>query len=428
MFLSARIAVQGVTLSYAASPALDDVTLEVPAGDFLGILGPNGSGKTTLLRTVARALTPDRGCVLLDGEDVRRSSPSKLARKMAVAPQITVPTLDFTAGELVRMGRSPYQGRWGTESRKDREVAAEAMRLTDTLAFADRVAGTLSGGEYQRVLIARALAQEPQVLLLDEPTAHLDLSAQISLLELLHRLNRERGITLIAVLHDLNLAAAYCRRLALMKKGRLVALGSPEETLTAIRVLEVYGTEALVRPHPLTGRPMVMPVPGAEAAFPEGPRPRVHVVCGGGTGASLLRALAFRGFPVTAGALNVGDTDHSVAKELGLEISESPPFSPLTPESIRATEAMIARAEVTVLTDAPFGPGNLGNLAALRNAPSGHRLLIVEVPEDREWDFTGGEAARLKEDLRRRGAETASGIAEVLAALLPGAAAQGRSR
>ena len=417
---SIRLSIQGVTLAYGAVPALDGVTLDVPGGDFLGILGPNGSGKTTLLRTISRALAPTAGAVLLDGDEVRRLSPNALARRMAVVPQSAPPSLDFTAGELVLMGRSPYQGRWGGETRRDREVAGEAMRLTNTLAFFDRPCATLSGGEYQRVLVARALAQEPETLLLDEPTAHLDLSAQIGLLELLHRLNRERGITLLAVLHDLNLAATYCRRLALLSRGRLVALGAPEEVLTAERVGEVYGAEVLVRPHPLTGGPMIVPVPGSEGAFPTGPKPRVHIVCGGGSGAGLLRSLAARGYPVTAGALNRGDSDYDAATALGIPVAEAPPFSPLTPEATDAARAMMAAADALVVTETPFGPGNLPNLEAAREAQAaGKRVLMVRLRQGIEWDFTGGRAAELRESLAANGAEEAANGAEILASLLP---------
>ncbi|MBW3622472.1 MAG: ABC transporter ATP-binding protein [Armatimonadetes bacterium] len=420
MSAPARLSIEGVTVAFGDVSALSGVSLEVPAGDFLGLLGPNGSGKTTLLRVISRALAPQLGEVKLDGEDLRRYAPAELARRMAVVPQISVPTLDFTAGELVRMGRSPYQGRWGVETRLDREVAEEAMRLTSTLPFEGRVAGTLSGGEYQRVLVARALAQEPDLLLLDEPTAHLDLSAQIGLLELLHRLNRLQGITVVAVLHDLNLAATYCRRLAMLHRGRLVSLGSPEEVLTVERLREVYDAETLVRPHPLTGRPMVVPVPGSEGAFPEGPRPRVHLICGGGTGAGLLRALHVRGYPLTAGVLNAGDTDHAAARELGIPVAEAPPFSAFPPESMEAAGAMMEAAEVIVLTDTPFGPGNLPNLLALSKAQrEGKRVLIVVPDPKRDWDFTDGAAAALRSAVESAGAERVANAAEALAALVP---------
>jgi iron complex transport system ATP-binding protein len=264
MNATSRLSLHGVGVSYGGVTALKDVSLEVPPGDFLGILGPNGSGKTTLLKAISRVLVPQHGQVLLDGDDLRRLSPSKLARRMAVVPQSAAPSLDFTVGEFVRMGRSPWQGRWGIETKRDHEIAGDAMRLTNTVRFVDRLTGTLSGGEFQRVLVARALTQEPDILLLDEPTAHLDLHAQIQLLEMLHRLNRERGLTLLAVLHDLNLAATYCHRLALMYRGSLSALGAPEEVLKEDRLLDVYGAEVLVRPHPITGRPMTLPIPGAE--------------------------------------------------------------------------------------------------------------------------------------------------------------------
>ncbi len=415
-----RLSAHEVTLQFERFTALDGVTFDIPPGDFLGILGPNGSGKTTLLRAFSRALKPSAGAIHLDGAAITSLPPSDLARRMAVVPQFSASGLEYTAGELVRMGRAPYQGRWGGETRRDRAVAEEAMRLTGVESLDGRIASTLSGGELQRVLIARALAQEPSILLLDEPTAHLDLSAQITLLELLHRLNRENGLTLVAVLHDLNLAATYCHRLAMMCRGALVALGTPEEVLTVERIREVYGVEALLRPHPLTRRPMALPVPGPEGAFPEGPRPRVHLVCGGGTGEGLLRALVGRDYPVTAGALNAGDTDHAVAEELGIAVAVAPPFSPLTENAVAEARAMMAAADALLLTDTPFGPGNLANLVALRDAMMTRKpLWIVRPKPEQAWDYTGGAATALRKELDAAGAQSVASPAEALAALIP---------
>ena len=256
-----HLATKGVSVWYEKHQALVDMTFALDRGKWLGVLGPNGCGKSTLLRTVSRALSPASGVVEFAGKPLDSWSPRELARRMAVVPQSDTLGLDFTAGEIVSMGRSPHQGRWGIETARDREVVHESMVLTDTTEFQNRLASTLSGGEYQRVLIARALAQEPELLLLDEPTSHLDLAAQSHILELLSRLNRERGLTLIAVLHDLTLASLYCGDLLLMSKGSLVAQGSPEETLTVDRIRAVYGAEVAVIPHPASTRPMVVPLP-----------------------------------------------------------------------------------------------------------------------------------------------------------------------
>ena len=235
---------------------LRGVDLEVPRGDFLGLLGPNGAGKTTVLRLLSGVLRASAGRVEVEGRDVAAISARTLARTVAVVPQESAPTFPFLVEEVVLMGRSPHLGRLAFEGDRDREIAERAMRETATLDFASREMGSLSGGERQRVLIARALAQEPRLLLLDEPTSFLDLRHRVELFRLLERLNRERGLTVVAVSHDLNLAARHCRRIALARDGRIVADGPPESVLVEQTLRDVYGVAVRVIENPETGRPV----------------------------------------------------------------------------------------------------------------------------------------------------------------------------
>jgi iron complex transport system ATP-binding protein len=197
---------------------------------------------------------------MLGDREIHRLSPRERARQIAVVPQHAPAVFDFTALEVVLMGRSPHLPALGVESAHDVAVAREAMRRTGTEAFAGRSLGALSGGERQRVLLARALAQETPILLLDEPTAHLDVNFQIETLRLLRTLHAERGVTVLAVLHDLNLASLYCDRLIMLSSGRLAAEGPPNEVLTAERLDEVYGAAVWCEPHPTTGKPYVLPL------------------------------------------------------------------------------------------------------------------------------------------------------------------------
>jgi iron complex transport system ATP-binding protein len=249
-----------VEFAYGDVTALRGLSLSLEPGAFVGVVGPNGSGKSTLVRILAGYLRPRRGSVRLGSRELRRLSDRERARRIAVVPQETPPAFDFTALEVVLMGRAPHLPALGVESPHDRAIAREAMRRTGTEAFAARPLGTLSGGERQRVLLARALAQQTPVLLLDEPTAHLDLSHQIQALQLLHALHSEQGATVLAVLHDLNLAALYCDRLALLSEGRLAAEGPPEEVLTAERMAAVYGARVWCERHPVTGKPYILPI------------------------------------------------------------------------------------------------------------------------------------------------------------------------
>ena len=252
--------IKRVSFSYDSIKALEDVTFEAAEGELLGIVGPNGAGKTTLLRCINRVLKPQVGVILIGGRDVACWSRREIARRMGLVPQNSTITFPFTVLEVVLMGRHPHQGPFGGESERDLEIVEEALRLTDTLRFASRPITELSGGEQRRVVIARALAQEPSVLLLDEPTLHLDINHQLEVLSLVRRLTRERGLVTILTSHDLNLAARYCDRLLMLNQGQVYALGTPEEVLTPANIRRVYRVEAEVTRHRSTGALQVFPL------------------------------------------------------------------------------------------------------------------------------------------------------------------------
>jgi len=256
----AAVEAYGIEFKYGTVPVLDDVSFTAAAGEIVGIIGPNGSGKTTLLKILARTLVPKRGYVRILGRDVRELRTRDLARQVAVVPQSSTVTFPFRVSEIVLMGRNPYLSRMPFEAQTDRRIAADAMRATDTFDLADRRITELSGGELQRVIIARALTQQPNVLLLDEPTAHLDIRHQIGIYDILTRLNVEQGLTVVVVSHDLNLAGLYCRRLVLLSEGRTAARGSPDEVITEKNLDRVYGVDVPVARSDITGRPVVLPV------------------------------------------------------------------------------------------------------------------------------------------------------------------------
>lgn len=252
--------VLNVVCSYNCIPALEGVAFRVERGDFAGIIGPNGSGKTTLLKAISKVLEPRRGTVMVDGRDVLSLSRRQLARLLTTVPQETHLDFAFTVEEIVRMGRFSHIPRLRGEGRVDRELVREAMVLTETYHLASRPVTEISGGERQRVVIARALAQQPEILLLDEPTSHLDIGYQTEILDLLKGLNRRGKFTVLAVFHDLNLATQYCDYLILLCKGKVAAIGPPEKVVTSENVRLAYGIEAIVTPHPVYGSPMVTPV------------------------------------------------------------------------------------------------------------------------------------------------------------------------
>lgn len=245
----------GIDFRYKDVWALRDVSFGVRRGEFLGIIGPNGSGKTTLIRVIDGILAPERGDVSVNGNNIRGMRRRDLARLVAVVPQDSAMIFPFKALEVVMMGRSPHLGMLRFEGDRDFEIARGAMEMTDTISLEDRGIDRLSGGERQRVLIARALAQEPEVILLDESTAFLDIKHQSAFFGLMKDLNRGKGLTVLAATHDINLAAAYCDRIMLLKNGRIHSLGAPGEVITEANIREVYETDVLVDENPLTGQP-----------------------------------------------------------------------------------------------------------------------------------------------------------------------------
>ncbi len=251
--------VQGVWFRYGREWILKGVELEVFAGEILGVVGPNASGKTTLLGVMAGILEPQKGRVLLDGREIMKLRRKEVARKVAVVPQDSGVIRGFTALEVVLMGRNPFLGPFSFESAEDREIAMEALVSTGCGHLWARSMDKLSGGERQRVLLARALAQKCPLLLLDEPTAHLDLRYQMEFLSLLVTLHKERGLTIVWVSHDLNLASMICQRILVLFDGRKRALGPPGEIITQEIILEVFGVRATVDFHPQTGSPRLTP-------------------------------------------------------------------------------------------------------------------------------------------------------------------------
>jgi iron complex transport system ATP-binding protein len=255
-----RLVAKGVTLGYGGAAVVDGVDLVVPDAATTVVVGPNGCGKSTLLRGMARLLQPTRGAVLLDGRAIHRLPTKHVARTLGLMPQSPVAPEGITVVDLVGRGRQPHRGPLSRWSPTDEAAVTEALTLTGSLDLAHRVVDELSGGQRQRVWVAMALAQQTDLLLLDEPTTYLDVAHQVELLDLLHELRRTRGTTVAMVLHDLNLAARYADHLVALKDGRVVAEGRPDEVVTEERVREVFGLESRVIPDPVAGTPLVVPV------------------------------------------------------------------------------------------------------------------------------------------------------------------------
>ncbi len=233
-----------LSYTYSKWPVLKDINLEVRKGEILGILGPNGCGKTTLLKNLNKNLSPQSGCIMLEGENLEDISKKEIARSIAVVPQTNEVRFSFTVRDIVSMGRMPFQGLMDGMSSKDERIVDDALERVGLKDFADRHINVMSGGERQRVIIARALAQTPEILLMDEPTLHLDINTQFDVLDLVSDLSKKDGLTVVIVSHDLGMVARYCDRVLLIKDHSILAIGTPEEALTPQNMAEVFGVDA----------------------------------------------------------------------------------------------------------------------------------------------------------------------------------------
>ena len=411
----ALLRAEGVSVMLGGTPVLRGVTLAARRGEIVGLTGPNGSGKSTLLRALAGLQKPYAGGIWLGGEALGSTAPSARARQIAFMPQ-SAERHPFTVLETVLMGRYPHLGRFELEGRRDRDIALEVMRRAGVEEFAGRQIDTLSGGERQRVLLARALAQQADVLLLDEPTAALDLKHRLLVMDAVREEAVARDVAVIAAMHDLSLAGRYCDRLLLMDAGRIISGGAPDEVLTPENLRAAFGVETVIEPDSVTGRPQVtllgaLGISGTAVGQPggEGPRRmgegvRVHVICGAGSGRDLMHQLVSAGYTVTSCVLGQGDTDRETAERLKVEFVPSPPFSAVSDVEHTLHLKLVEAADFVVLCDMAVGRNNLPNLQAAAGA---RRLLIVDGRPFSELDYTGGDAVLAFEPLVHQGRRVA---------------------
>ncbi len=431
----AVLQMQEVTFGYGSRPLFYHVSLQVRRGEMIGLLGPNGSGKTTLLRLMSGFLQPQQGHILLEGRNLSRWGRKKVAQRIAVVPQDLHVPFAFTVEHMVGLGRTPFITTFfGSPTRQDQVIVQDAIEAAGVGPLTNRIFNELSGGEQQRVVIAMALAQQPLLLLLDEPTSHLDIKYQIETLELIQRLNRERRVTVVAAIHDLNLAARYFPRLLLFQHG-VVADAGPAEVLEPGLLRRVYGVNVQVGILRGTTHLSVLP-PASELiedTLQKPSQPHVHVMAGGGSGEVLMRALADAQVPFIAGALNIGDSDHTLALRLADAVITEQPYAPISPEALAQVHDSLARAILLILCPTPIGPGNLALFqeavqAIQRGLPVVLLVPSVCLPDGTEADptedgqhaqlaardYTGGEGLKLLEMLLQSGAVVVQSVGEVL--------------
>jgi len=374
------------SVGYGARTVVSGAELEVAAGEVVGLVGPNGAGKSTLLRAVTSDADLLGGSIDIAGRALAELSPRDRAALVGVVPQTILAAFSVTAEEFVEMGRHPHMPRFGRPGEADAAAVARAMELTDTSRLAGEAVDELSGGDLQRLAFAQALATEPRVLLLDEPTSHLDLNHRLQVLDLTRDL-ANAGLAVLAVFHDLDMAARYADRVAVVAAGELGPAQAPERVITAEMLRAVFGVRAVVGTDPVTGAVAVTPVL-RDSAVARHDRGRVLVVGGSGTAAPLLRRLVLGGWDVTGAALNVGDADATIAVALGVEFAQIAPFAPMDAAAAVTVAQLADAADAIVVCDVPFGHGNIDNLLVAVRA--GKPIVLVGDIDGR--DFTGGAA------------------------------------
>ena len=424
----ASITVDGVSLSFGDLSVLEDVSLTVDPGEFVGFVGPNGAGKTTLLRIISGALEPDSGTVTVDGVDVHDVPSKRSSRLVSVVPQDTTLSFSFPVRDVVEMGRHPHRSRFSGPTPEDRAAVDRALERTRTADLADRPIDAVSGGQRQRVVLARAIAQATPVMLLDEPTASLDVNHQIETLESVRELVAE-GRTVCAAIHDLDLAARYCDRLVVLADGDVLRDGPPSTVLTGETLSEAFDATAAVTPNPVTRSETVTAL--AREAVERSRLPdRVHVLGTGSAAAGVVARLETAGLEAAAadsetdaagdaaeidvslGPVTSGDAAAETARSLGVDAIECEPFAGLSEAARDAVERRIRAADVVVLADLALADGTRPLLEAVAVADA---LVCVETRPIAERTAAGPAAREPYESCRDRAVEsTVEGVLEAV--------------
>jgi iron complex transport system ATP-binding protein len=417
------ISVKNLSFSYSRKKVLHNLNFDISEGDFIAILGPNGSGKSTLVNLISKVLKDYRGKIEIKGTDIKKLSSYDVAKTVAVVPQYTNPGFDFTVFEMIMMGRFPYFSRFGTKKKEDFNIVRDVMKRTETSQFAGRKYSELSGGEKQRVIIAQALAQNSPILLLDEPTSHLDINFQIEFMNLFLGLNEKENRTVVGIFHDINLAIQNSRKIILLDEGRICNFGSTEEIINRENISRVFGSDIFIGKNPVTKKlyvsPFFSPAAGRKIKGRDLKKKlRVHVIGGGGAASPVMNLLCSAGFEVSCGVINTMDTDQDTARMLGMSYVSEAPFSPISKESQKKNLEFIRSSEVVILPEVELGNGNFSNLLSVKEALKlNKKVIVIDEKSIGKRDHTGGKAEKLYKNLLEGGAVSIKSYDQVLSHL-----------
>lgn len=384
-----------VAAGYGDKRVLQDVSFQIKKGEYVALIGSNGTGKSTLIKCISGLIPLDDGEIEICGQSLHHLKARERARMVAVVPQSYYVDYDFSVEDIVMMGRNPYIDFRHRESKEDREIAERAMKMTKTDVFKGRYYNELSGGERQRVILARAITQQPDIILLDEPTSALDLHHQIEVMELIRELNEKEHITVMAVLHDINLASRFCSRIVILKDGKVKADGTPQEIVNREEMESLYNMKLLIKNNPLLAKPEIIPIRVADEKQTKKPL-RIHVICGDKGGVRLLEMLDNMGHQVSAGVLNQGSDDDEICSYLNIPRVEIPAFQPVLEHDQERNLKLMKDADVVIVADIPFGEANIHNLDGLEDVKG--TLYVNE--NVKEKDFTCGKVSKRLDEIQ----------------------------
>jgi len=406
------LVVDDISVNIGDKTIVSHCTFNVGHGEFIGIIGPNGAGKSTLLKSLRGMLPVTSGQVSVFGYSIHSLGDKKVACLVAYMQQEVNVGFGFTALEVVLAGRYPYLKWWQNETEEDRHIAKKYMAFTGTEALADKQVNQVSGGERQRILLAKVLAQETPLIFLDEPTASLDLVYQEEIFRYCQTICKE-GKSVLLIAHDIKLAAKFCSRLILLGDGKIVADGIPGDVLTVDNLEKTYGLHSAVFLNKVTGNLDIHTYAAAGHTNRHTNRMNaVHIIGGGGCTGDMMRSLYEHCYRLTAGVLQEGDTDTDVATAFAIDFVPGQAFSEITDQQIQEHKEKIANADVVILGNLCYGEHNLDNLKAAFFAP---KLIVIEDTTIDERDFTGGEAAQLYRELIQKPQVTVMTSAQILA-------------
>lgn len=383
------IDVKNITIKYGKHKVVNNLSFSVSKGEFCSIIGPNGAGKSTILKSIMKNLSLDKGDIYINGKNINEITHKQKAKIIGFVPQDYYLSFDFSVYDIVAMGRNPYIEKFKKSNFDDEKIIEDVLIKTNTIELKEKSFNSLSGGEKQRVIIARALAQQPEILILDEATSNLDIHHQLDILELIYSLNREDNMTVLTIMHDLNLAARFSDKVILLDKSGIVKTGSPDEVMCEDVLKQVYDMEMIVRDNKLLCCKEIVPLrirkQKQEKAL------KIHVICGGGTGEYIVQRLYTEGYNISCGILNEGDSDLELCKSLKIKTVTELPFTQFSTQCIEECKKYINNSNIIILTDVAIGHGNIVNIKMITDIND--KQIIILHNENR--DFVNGDCDKL---------------------------------